>query len=257
MVRRAFTLVEMLLVVALITLLISILVPALGYARGIAQEAQCKTQLKQIGDAFQHFALDHLQSLPGSSVGGWQGTEAWQKCWVGKEGRVPGLFEPAEEGPLVKYLGGGGEGTHAFYRCPSLRVTPRYGGGSNGGFDYSMILSFGGARMRTIPIKARIVYMSDPFAQPLENLRTPLVIEEDPDYHVNSLSIEPGFGSIDRSSSHHVSKTTPYISVDGGVESLRFTSSRAPQAWEWFVTTLKGNEVRLNGSVTYNYWKTQ
>ena len=257
MTRRAFTLVEMLLIVAIISLLISILLQAISKARGIAEEAQCKTQLRQIGDALLRFALDHQHALPGSSIGGWQGTESWQKCWIGKEGRVPGLFEPAQEGPLVKYLGGGGEGTRAFFRCPSLRTTPRYGGGSNGGFDYTMFLSFSGARIRSIPIKARVVYMSDPYAQPIEDLRTPLVIEEDPNYHANSASIEPGFGSIDRSASHHVSKMSPYVAVDGGVASLNYKASRPPQAWEWFVTTLKGNEVRLNGSVTFGYWKTQ
>lgn len=255
--RRAFTLVEMLLVVALIALLISILLPAISHARGIAQETRCKTQLRQIGDAFQRFALDNNHLLPASSVGQWQGTESWQKCWVGREGRVPGLFEPAEDGPLVKYLGAGGESTRSFYRCPSLQATPRYGGGSNGGFDYTMFLSFSGSRIRTVPLMARVIYMSDPFAPPIEKLRTPLVIEEDPQYHANSASIEPGFGSIDRSASHHVSKTSSYVSIDGGVDSVNYRGYRPPQAWEWFVTTRKGVEVRLNGSVTYNYWKTQ
>ncbi len=256
--RRAFTLVEMLLVVAILSLLIAILLPQIGKARGVAQEAQCKAQMRQIGDAFIAFALNNGQTLPAASHGGWEGAEAWQKCWVGKEGRVPGLFEPANDGPLVKYLGGGGNGTRAFFRCPALNVTPRYGGGSNGGFDYTMTLSFSGARIRTVPLEARIIYMSTPFAPSIANLRTPLLVEEDPAYHCNSISIEPGFGSIDRHSSHHVTRGSPYVAMDGGVETIMFNASRPPEAWEWFVTTRRGVEVRLNdGGVTYAFWKTK
>lgn len=257
MTRQAFTLVEMLLVVAILSLLIALLLPTLSKARGAAQEVQCKTQLRQVGDAMQRFALDNKHYLPGSSVGSWQGTESWQKCWIGKEGRVPTLFEPAEDGPLAIYLGGGGTGTKPFYRCPSLTVTPRYGGGSNGGFDYTMTLSFGGARVKSIPAYGRVVYMSDPFAPPTEKLRTPLVVEENPAYHSNSTSIEPGFGSIDRMADHHVSGNSNYVSIDGGVETFINKASRPPQAWEWFVIARSGVEVRLNGAVTYNYWRTQ
>ena len=256
--RQAFTLVEMLLVVAILSLLIALLLPTLSKARGAAQEVQCKTQLRQVGDAMQRFALDNSHYLPGSSVGGWEGANAWQKCWVGKEGRVPGSFDPPVDGPLAAYLGGGGTGTKQLYRCPSLSVTPLNGGGSNGGFDFSMILSFGGARVKAIPLEARVVYMSDPFAPPTENLRTPIVVEENPSDHRHSLSIEPGFGAIDRMADHHVSRHSNYASIDGGVETYFNKASRPPQAWEWFVKKPNGTEVRLNGyDVSYNYWKTK
>lgn len=255
--RRAFTLIEMLLVVAILSLLIAILLPNLNWVRGSAQEVQCKEKMRQIGDAFMMFALSNGMTLPAASHGGWEGTDAWQKCWIGKEGRVPGAFEPATEGPLATYLGGGGGGTSAFYRCPSLSVTPRNGGGSNGGFDYTMMLSFTGARVRSVPLEARVIYMSDPFSPPINNLRTPLLVEEDPSYHCNGLSIEPGFGSIDRMSSHHVSRATSYVAMDGGVETLQHKNPRPPQAWEWFVTSHRGVEVRLNNSVPYGSWKTQ
>jgi prepilin-type N-terminal cleavage/methylation domain-containing protein len=47
--RRAFTLIELLIVVAMIGLLMAILVPSLAAARGSAKRAACASNLRQIG----------------------------------------------------------------------------------------------------------------------------------------------------------------------------------------------------------------
>jgi len=256
--RRAFTLVEMLLVVAVISLLIALLLPNLSRAKGIAEEHQCIIKMRGISNGFQQFAMDHLGALPAASHGGWQGAEDWQKCWIGREGRVPGRFDPPADGPLVRYIGGSGGGSGGFFRCPSLTIgAPGSGLGSNGGFDFTMFLSFGGARIKSIPMRAKIIYMSDPFGPTQDNLRTPVLIEEDPAYHCNSISIEPGFGSIDRSAVHHASRSSNYVALDGGADSVRTTASRPPQAWEWFVSKQPGVDIRLNAGMTYGDWKTR
>ncbi len=54
--RRAFTLVELLVVVAIIALLISILLPALNKARDVARDTACKAQLHQIGIALEAYS---------------------------------------------------------------------------------------------------------------------------------------------------------------------------------------------------------
>jgi len=54
--RRAFTIVELLVVVAIIALLVSILIPTLTMARSIARTAQCAHNLRQIASAFRAWA---------------------------------------------------------------------------------------------------------------------------------------------------------------------------------------------------------
>jgi prepilin-type N-terminal cleavage/methylation domain-containing protein len=64
--RRAFTLIEILVVVAIIALLIAILLPSLARARVQAKSVQCLSNLKQQGYAALMYAHDNKGVLPGS-----------------------------------------------------------------------------------------------------------------------------------------------------------------------------------------------
>lgn len=64
----AFTLIELLIVIAIIGLLISILVPALSRAREVSRRTVCGSNLRQFGIALLNYAQDNESWLPAKSL---------------------------------------------------------------------------------------------------------------------------------------------------------------------------------------------
>jgi prepilin-type N-terminal cleavage/methylation domain-containing protein/prepilin-type processing-associated H-X9-DG protein len=62
--RRAFTLVELLVVIGIIALLIAILMPALSAAKRQANTVKCAANLKSIGQTFLIYANDNKGNIP-------------------------------------------------------------------------------------------------------------------------------------------------------------------------------------------------
>ncbi len=62
--KRAFSLIEMLVVIAIIGVLAAVLLPVLSQAKAKAHRVKCVGQLGQIGQAFIGYAQDHEDRLP-------------------------------------------------------------------------------------------------------------------------------------------------------------------------------------------------
>ncbi len=78
--RAGFTLVEILVVLAIIGILAAILFPVFGRAREAAKRASCSSNLKQLGVAFQLYTKDYADRYP--FPGNFQGWKAPTASWV-------------------------------------------------------------------------------------------------------------------------------------------------------------------------------
>ena len=88
--RRAFTLVEILIVVAIIALLAAILFPAFNHVRALGRRTTCASNLKQIGFALSQYVQDYrfypkiINGIGGGSGTNSQSSGAPCNLWLDK-----------------------------------------------------------------------------------------------------------------------------------------------------------------------------
>jgi prepilin-type N-terminal cleavage/methylation domain-containing protein/prepilin-type processing-associated H-X9-DG protein len=103
--RKAFTLVELLVVIGIIALLISILLPTLGKAREAARTVACASNGRQLALAMRLFAQEHRGYMPALSDKAWAyQNDPTRSIWVYRSGtNPPVLLDWASS--LLPYLG--------------------------------------------------------------------------------------------------------------------------------------------------------
>jgi prepilin-type N-terminal cleavage/methylation domain-containing protein/prepilin-type processing-associated H-X9-DG protein len=131
---RAFTLVELLVVISVITLLMSILLPALGKARNSANRTYCMANLQQIGVAMRAYLDDNRDIFPICPAFPWAITDA---------------NDPLYAPPITKVLGKLLKEPKVFI-CKSDTVNKYYLKVGNTSYQYNAFLA--GITIRESPI---------------------------------------------------------------------------------------------------------
>ncbi len=140
MIRRAFTLIEMLLVVAIILILAGLLFSVYASAKESVRQAGCVTHLRQIGIALRLYLNDHDDAFP---VGAYHSNPAIRSAW-----------DRAWQDTLAHYVT-----EPTAFTCPAatLRQTVRDSYGCNPWLSGW----FGAARESQVGYPARTLYASE------------------------------------------------------------------------------------------------
>ena len=135
--RPGFTLIELVVVVAILALLAAILVPALRKGLDLAREGACKSNLRNWGIAFLAYAAEHKGYLPhpDGHERGVMGTDNGEYGWMD-------MLPPyLDDRPWSEYPDGH-KPTGGVWQCPGARLIPgahySYAPAGQGYFSYAM-----------------------------------------------------------------------------------------------------------------------
>jgi len=175
--RFGFTLIEVLVVVAIIALLVAILLPSLARARDQAQTTSCASNMRQLHYGFTMYAQDNQGRYPGS-------THDFGLDWLGydNENRANPAFghgRAPEDGVIYKYMSDQAKA----YTCPA-HAKPRWASEDFWYFSYKSLSIMSGAKAEQViaghyPAKNFDTddHWEDP-GHPMEYLdATPLLVE--------------------------------------------------------------------------------
>lgn len=161
--RTGFTLVELLVVVAIVGVLAGLLLPALNRSRASARRVKCLSNLRQLGLAGQLYWDDNAGACFRYTSGWTNGGQLYWFGWMGAGAEGQRAFDPTA-GALYPYLRGRG-----VELCPSLNYAlagfKLKASGAAYGYGYNLCLSAAGERppVRTSQIRrpAETVFLAD------------------------------------------------------------------------------------------------
>ncbi len=116
---HGFTLVEMLVVIAIIAVLAALLLPALAGAKGKAYRVQCASNQRQIGMAFQMYADDNAGSFPVTQGWAANGGKYWTNAYTAGSAAEFGGAVAETNRPLNEYTK-----NVDVYHCPADKGDP-------------------------------------------------------------------------------------------------------------------------------------
>lgn len=253
--RRAFTLIEVLVVVAIIALLIAILLPSLNRARGQAKTVACTAQIRQLMSAAMMYTRDAKGRLPGTGINdsfttpnlvpefeagtrtdwlSWAGTWTVSVPYAERDTRRYWAMVP-KNGRLWRYYR-----DEKMLKCPAAE---KY----NGKLSYSTpenvsmaVKNPGGVRFGLPPIM-------DMVKHPAAAIQ---FLDEDEQFGIANYSVDDGFGSSDMFGDRHLGRATVAF-FDGHAEAhffprgpgtksprpqIRHPETRSPEAFEaWMI----------------------
>jgi prepilin-type N-terminal cleavage/methylation domain-containing protein/prepilin-type processing-associated H-X9-DG protein len=130
--QSAFTLIELLLVIAVIAILASLLLPALASAKEKGRVTICRSNMRQLGLGMTMYLQDNNDTFPAANQSSQIVAEDWL-YWQAKpifdmKGNYLGLADRRANSPIARYTG-----FHTnLFRCPSHEFPRKLDAGKDG-----------------------------------------------------------------------------------------------------------------------------
>ena len=150
--RRAFTLVELLVVIGIIALLVAILLPALNRAKKQANTLVCASDIRQILQAFRLYAMDNRDHLPQAPWIGVRPTAQFSNCAFTFDSDAVANYS---YGALLKYIGGTPQVREKIMLCPDDECISPFDRSIRRNFSYSFnyLIDLNGPQPKTDTLK--------------------------------------------------------------------------------------------------------
>jgi prepilin-type N-terminal cleavage/methylation domain-containing protein len=260
--RRGFTIIELLVVMAIILVLLGILVPTITHIRVAERAVACQANVRTLMQGIMAFAADNNGRLPGN-----QGTASSsyppneQDFLFGSStGTSTTIGLAPQSGTLFPYV----NNNYNVYLCPALQALDGAGGSgtasfaSNGRFDYALFGVWAGASMRGIAPTSQMYWPDGHF----DTLPTPILVQEAAN-EVDGPNQEGCHSNVDLISHAHFGGSY-YGAIDGSIQFVIESPgnpnySGNPGCWVWASRGPSSGKMQTMASTNpgWGFWDTQ